>query len=346
VSASLNDERGPSDGLRWAWSDRLPSGWDDWVERSVGGSFAARAGFLEALPLALPGSALVLLTVHRGERLVGAVPISVVRRWGRRWAYSLPFGTYGGPLVEGAEIDPSGPRAELATAFAAWLEGERVLGGDVVRVPCGESAPDLAWSSLAAAVLPSTAYVVSLAGRSFEEYESSLRHETKKGLRHARRDEVMVREEPAALSAAYALYRSQAQSWRGHRPYPLEFLQALLDHPSRFARLFTARRGTDLLCAILGLSCGDEVFLWWSGSSPESRRTLAYPHLIVEIVRVAAGEGRQRVNIGSSGAMAIERFKQSLGAEPTPVWTYRLAPRATDPASRLLVWVKKLVRRG
>jgi hypothetical protein len=157
---------------------------------------------------------------------------------------------------------------------------------------------------------------------------------------------VEVREDPSALEAAYALYRRQARAWPSHRPYPLPFLQKLVDHPTCFARLYAARRGNQLLSAILALSSGAETFLWWSGSSPESRPALAYPYLIVEIVRAAAENGARRVNIGSSGGIAaLERFKDSLGAVAQTYWTYRLAPRAGGPGLKLLEWARALRKR-
>jgi hypothetical protein len=317
------------------------------VAKAAGGSFAARSGFLEALPLALPGAAPTFLTLRRGERLAAAVPLVTTRRWGYAWAYSLPFGTYGGPLVDAAEPEPARRRAELAHALGAWLTEQRIAGGDLVRGPGAEDGPDPAWAALAASVVPGAAHVVSLEGRSFDEYARSLGKKTREELRRAPRRGVVVREEPEALAGAHALYLAQARSWRGHRPYPLAFVRALVDHPSRFARLFAARNDHELLCAILVLTCGEGAFLWWSGASPASRRAVAYPYLMVEIVRAMAAEGMRRVSLGSSGGVAaLERYKESVGARPQPVWTYRLAPRVQGPGLRLLSWGRALRRRG
>jgi GNAT acetyltransferase-like protein len=319
-------------------------GWDEWATNARGASFAARAGFLAALPLALPGSRLLFLSARRGDRLVGAVPLVVTRRWGHRWAYSLPFGTYGGPLVDSGEPEPARVRAELAHALGSWLAEGRVAGGEVVCGPGREADP--AWATLADSIVSSTAHVVSLEGRSFDSYVAGLEKSTREELRRAPRRGVVVLEEPEALAAAHALYLAQARSWRGHRPYPLAFLAALVEHPSRFARLFVARSENELLCAILVLSSGDDSFIWWSGSSPAARRTVAYPYLMVEIVRVMGEEGRKRVSLGSSGGIAaLERYKESVGARPETVWTYRLQPHAIGPAWRMVEWARALRRR-
>lgn len=315
------------------------------MTKARGGSFAARAGFLDALPLALPGARLSFLCLRKGDRLAGAVALAVTRKWGHRFAYSLPFGTYGGPLLDPEEPEPVRVSERLAKAVGVWLVEQAIAGGEIVTAPSEGESPD-PWAALAGEVVPGTTHVLSLEGRTFDEYAAALRHETRKDLRHAARERVEVSEDPSALGAAYALYRRQAGAWRGHRPYPLPFLQALVDHPTHFARLYAARRGGELLSAILALSCGAETFLWWSGSSPEARRALAYPFLIVEIVRASAEEGVRRVNIGSSGGIAaLERFKDSLGAMPRTVRTYRLAPHASGPGLKLLGWARSLRRR-
>jgi len=280
----------------------------------------------------------VLLTARRGAVLAGAVPLAVTRRWGVASAYSLPFGTYGGPLVNPADPDPAAVRAELARAFGEWLARERVAKGEVVTAPAGETAPDPAWARLASSTARHVAHVVSLEGRRFEEYWSAIDRKTRKGARQSQSLGLTAAEEPGALAETHALYLEQARAWGLSRPYSLGFLRALLDHPSRLARLFTARLEGALACGILVLTAGPDGFAWWSGAAPRARDSLAYPFLITEIVRTLSAEGRTRINLGSSGEKgAIERFKESLGAEARPLWAYRLAPR-----SRLARWALAL----
>jgi len=346
VSESLASEARATPGeLRTEWSERAPESWDGWVEQAAGGSFAARQGFLDALPLALPGAKVSYFTAWRGPRLAGAVPMADVRRWGQRWAYSLPFGTYGGPLCDADDPDRSTVRASLAQAVLAWLIVQRVAGGEIARAPSSEAGPDPAWAQLAETVVQGQAQIIDLEGRTFDDYASGLEKRTRADLRRAQRGGVEIREDPAALAAVHALYLEQARSWKGHRPYPLAFLRALVDHPSRLARLFVGRQEGEVTCGILVLSAGREAFIWWSGASPAARKSAAFPYLIVEIVRACSAAGATRVSLGSSSGMApVEHFKKSLGATARPLWTYRLAPRAQGPAARLLLWARALKR--
>jgi hypothetical protein len=326
------------------WSDRAPDGWNAWLDEASGASFAARAEFLDALPLALRGTRTSWLLARRGDHLAGAVPLSLSPRWGFTWARSLPFGTYGGPLVSRAEPDPVLVRALLARGLGERLERERVAGGEIVHAPDDE-ATDAAWQGMASAVTSGTTHVIDLQ-RGHDAIVGELHRETRRGLRHAEKSGIVAGVDADALPAAFALYRDQARSWRGHRSFDLPFLRALLAHGEGFARLHVARREGELVCAILALSGGGETFIWWSGSSPAARPALAYPFLVLDIARRAAEAGDRRFNLGGSGGREnLHAFKESLGATPRRLWIYHLAPRRADWRLRLVAWARARRRR-
>jgi len=260
------------------------------------------------------------------------------------WARSLPFGTYGGPLVARDDPEPAAVRALLARGVAARLVEERVAGGEIVHAP-DDQALDPAWREIASATTAGDTHGLGLE-RPHEELVAGLHRETRRGLRHAEKSGVTADVDAAALPAAYALYRAQAGAWRGHRLFEPAFLEALLAHGPGFARLHVARRGSELLCAILVLSGGGETFAWWSGASPAARALLAYPFLMLDIARRAAEAGDRRFNLGGSGGREnLHAFKESLGAVPRRVWIYHLAPRRADWRLKLVAWARVLRRR-
>ena len=247
------------------------------------------------------------------------------------WARSLPFGTYGGPLVAADDPEPAAVRAALARGFGEWLAGDRVAGGEVIHAPLTAGAgPDPAWAALATAVTPAVAHVVDLTGGP-EAVDAGLRANTRRGLRHAERAGVEFHERPEVLAEVHALYLQQSREWGLKRPYPLPFLRAVLAHPSRFARLFVVTRAGRLEAGLLALTGGGETFLWWSGAAPESRRSLSYPYLIHGIIQHACRAGQRRANIGASaGRPELHYFKAGMGAVPLPIYTYHLGSRRSD----------------
>jgi CelD/BcsL family acetyltransferase involved in cellulose biosynthesis len=324
----------------------VPDDWEPWVVGAVGASFAARSGWLASLSQARPSHRIRILCARRNGRLAGAVPVAISRRLGFTWARSLPFGTYGGPLVSAGEVDPVGVRARLASAFAAWLATERVVGGEVVHAPLVEGArPDERWLELAAEVTTGTSHVVDLSSGPGAVLRR-LDRKTRQGFTRAAREGVEVDDSPEALPSVYELYLGQARSWGGHRPYSIAFLRALLSHSSGFARLHSARREGRVVAGVLALSGGGETFAWWSGASEEARRSLAYPYLMWKILEASAQAGQSRFNLGSSGGRQhLEQFKRSLGGEPRPLFVYHLLPARADWAFRLLAGLRAARRR-
>jgi hypothetical protein len=263
------------------------------------------------------------------------------------WARSLPFGTYGGPLVAAGDPDPEEVSAALARAFDEWLARERIAGGEVIHAPLVAGAgPEPAWAALAGRVTPAVAHVVDLTGGREAVY-AGLRGATRRGLRHAERAGVEFRERPEALADVHALYLEQSHEWGLKRPYPLSFLRAVLAHPSGFARLFVVTCHGCLEAGMIALSGGGETFLWWSGAAPASRRSLSYPYLIYGIIEQACLGGQRRANIGSSGGrQALHYFKEGMGAVPLPIFTYHLRPRRSDLVFRLYSALRAARRRA
>jgi hypothetical protein len=337
---------GAQSHLTLEWRDRTPDDWEPWLDGAVGASFSTRTAWLETLSVFDPAFRLQILTARRDGRLVGAVPVTFSHRFGRMWVRSLPFGTYGGPLFSADDPDPAGIRRTLAEGFARWLDEEPVAGGELVHAPIGDDPePYPEWRAISSRLTAGYTHVIDLAPGS-EAILAGLKRETRKGMRRSERLGLVVEEEPQALAEVHRFYLEQAGEWGIKRPYPLPFLRALIDHPSGFARLHVARAEGRLQAGVMALSGAGETFLWWSGSAPESRRTLAYPYLLLRILVSADESGERRLNIGSSGGQdRIERFKESIGGNAEPIWIYHVKPRRADPLSRLYELLRTLRRR-
>jgi hypothetical protein len=335
----------PAAQLVTAWRDAPPREWDAWAARAAGTSFSVCEAWIAAHEALDPRPRFALLEARRGDALAGALPSFRTRRFGREWLHSMPFGTYGGPLVATGDPDPASVREALGLALQREVADRKLAGADVTTAPASGSAgePDAAWARFASA-LPQEAHRLDLSS-GIDALEATLRRETRKGFRHAERAGVRAAPEASALSEVHGLYLTQAKAWGLRNPYPIGFFRALLEHPARSATLWVARAEGRPHVGILALSGGGETFLWWSGADPVSRQSLAYPYLIWEIARDAARRGERWVSLGASGGRApLHRFKESLGAVSSRYWVYRVPPAASDWMGRALQWAR--ARRG
>jgi hypothetical protein len=258
------------------------------------------------------------------------------RRWGGTWMRSLPFGAPAGPLFAPA-LDRDARRAAarpLWDAFDRLHRNEGWLGGDLTF--SGPAADDAELRpARGGRERVAVAHVIDLsAGPAV--WRAGLRKRARQQFTKAERMGVTVepQREPADLDAVYREHVAQVQGWTGGRGLrPLAFYRALLVEPTPW-RLWVARLGDAVVCGVLVHVEPEEAYMWWSGSSPEARRTLAFPAVLDCAVREC---GSRTVNIGFSGEQRrLTFFKEQLGAVGRDVPIFEPSARPRNPYAALL----------
>ena len=328
--------------LEPAW----PADFAAFAAEAAGRSFAHDARFRDAFAAHGPGwQPRLLVARESADGPPAAAWLGYVqRRYGGAWIRSMPFGTPAGPLFAprlGAEERRVAARS-LWDALDELARGEGWLGGDVtLSGPCAATPalqPERGGSLHAA-----DAHVVTLAD-GFDAWRAALPKRARQQFKKAERSGVTVDEGDAGadLDAVYAQHVEQMRRWsRARAVQPVGFYRALLAEPSAW-RLWVARAQGRIVCGILGHVDPDETYLWWSGSSPESRPLLAYPYVLERILRDC---GSRAVNLGFSGGQSrLTSFKEQLGAVPRSTPVFELAPRPRTPYHRLLASLRDAAR--
>ena len=328
--------------------DGPPAGWSDLIATDPGATAAHRPALWAALAAVLPGMSLRCLVVEEGGALAGGMPVLVERRAGFHWLHALPL------VLSGAPVARPGAHRSVDAAAAAGLGALQrelgVVGGEwALYRPAGERVAAEALEPVTGETRWIEAAAVDLEA-GLEAAWARVDRKTRQEVRQARAHLVCA-EEPAALEEAYALHVAQARAWRAHHRLPLELSRRLLadagDGFGPVARLFTVRRGAELVCATLALDHPREVMPWWSGADPAARGLHAFALLLWSVVEWAQRGGRARVNLGASvGLGPVAAFKDSLGArlERYPVrW---LDAAAAPPAGRAVAALQRRARAG
>jgi CelD/BcsL family acetyltransferase involved in cellulose biosynthesis len=250
-------------------------------------------------------------------RLLGALPTVRVARTGMAQILSLPFGSYGTPLVAAAPGDtPARIRAALVDAW----KGEATAAG-VVRahfVPYAPETGDPARGRLPedwrrgerTHVIPLTeGFDAIWFGRYDKENRTAARKAVKAG--------VVVAEDPDGAEVLDALYRRQAREWTGHALYRYGLFRELLDRLGDRARVWVARQDTTPVFAVMAFYHKGVVTPWVSGAAPEARASAAGNLIHKVIIEDGCRRGYSSYNFGGSGGVAgIEAFKVAFGGEP------------------------------
>ncbi len=249
-------------------------------------------------------------------RYVAGMPLTVSRNVLVATFRSMPFGTYGGPLiVEGLEED------------AAVFVGASLQGVTRGILPFSLSCvlydtPVVVERALQNAFLTgkrekASTHLVNLE-RGFQKlWDDSFDKETRTCARKASRSGVTVHEEttPEGAVILHSLYKGQTALWKLRKIYPERIISEIVDRMPGKARIWMGRRNGVPVCAVLTLCFRDTLMAWLSGQSEEGRRLRASHLVYTEILKHACENGYTLFNFGASGDLqGVRYFKESFGA--------------------------------
>jgi CelD/BcsL family acetyltransferase involved in cellulose biosynthesis len=294
--------------------DHVPEALDDLAARSPDSTFYQSRTWLESLARAYPSMRLYCLVATGATGACGYLPYLSVKRGPFVAVWSLPFGTYGGPVT----LDDEEARRALVEAYARTKERRGVHEVGLVDFNNRVAGGPFDYEH-------SSTHIVELEG-SFDEiwnrnFEKSKRRQSRKAVR-----EGLAVSEARALdevAAYYRIYATRAERWGGRFRYPERLFADLFETGRGSVRLFLARRGDELLGGHLNFYFRNSVIAWNGVVRDTADGTQASTLLYTECFRHACQNGYRSYNLGSSlGKQSLIEYKESLGGAP---YRYRTA---------------------
>lgn len=249
-------------------------------------------------------------------RYVAGMPFAHSRNLLFSTYLSMPFGTYGGPIV----ID--GLEEEVAPFVGAALQG---VTRDVfpfsfccvlynTPVPL-ERTVQSAFPHHGRRTRVST-HLVDL-GEGFRRlWDSSFDKETRTCARKALRNgvEIVKRQGEEGAAILHSLYKRQAAEWGTRKVYPERLVCQIADLMRERAQIWVGTLKGVPVCAVLVFYFKDTLMAWLSGQNAEGRNVRASHLLYSEILKDACDKGYTVFNFGGSGNLqGIRYFKESFG---------------------------------
>ena len=239
--------------------------------------------------------------------IAGMMPVVRVARGPAYALYSLPFGTYGGPLSSEREVRDAllGEFFSEAASPRCARAGVSLIGmSEEVRAPRG-------WRSRM-----EECRIIELPA-SFDEYRSrGMSRKRRQLCNRCEREGIVARklETGGDLDLFYDVYLGGAKGWGGVHPYPREFFESLLRRGDDGVCFWGAFLGDSLLAAHVDFYFGSTAQAWQAGVAPHAHQYDTAAYLVMVAVREAIGRGISVFNLGSSGGDAgMIFFKESLG---------------------------------
>ena len=296
-------------------SDRFSPALDELALGSSDATFYHTGLWLECLSRAFPSLRFRCLVAAEGADLLGYLPYFESTKGPLTVLWSLPFGTYGGPVTRGDER----VRGELVDAYSALRKRRGVHEIGLVDFSNGAGTAGFRSNENSTHVIDLTAGFESLWDGAFEK---SKRRQTRKAMKEGLT--VSETRSDRDITAYYEVYEARVDAWGERFRYPKPLFDELVERGDGKVKLFVARRGDDLLGGHLNFYFKNTVIAWNGVVRDTADGTQASTLLYAECIRLACESGYREYNLGSSlGKRSLVDYKKSLGGVPRRYRTLR-----------------------
>jgi hypothetical protein len=286
-------------------ADLFPDVLDDLALRSPDSTFYQSRAWLESLARVYPSMRLQCLVATGPSGVFGYLPFFSLKRGPFGAVWSLPFGTYGGPVT----LESEEARGALVSAYMRMKERRGVHEVGLVDFTNTIARGPFEYEG-------ASTHIVELKG-SFDEiweraFEKSKRRQTRKAIREG----LAVSEARSLDDVAryYRIYERRAEQWGGRFRYPERLFADLFESGGPIVKLFLASRGDETLGGHLNFYFRDSVIAWNGVVRDTADGTQASTLLYSECFRHACENGYRSYNLGSSlGKQSLIDYKESLG---------------------------------
>jgi len=295
-------------------------------------TFFHTAEWSSFLQEALSGCSPETLVARNDDEIIGALPFMTRTKIGLKVLESMPFGTYGGPVVTPGGDDVA---AALVAAFAKLAKSPGVAMAQLVDVSGRELDPAGAFERTSG-----TMQVVDLSG-GFESVLSGFRPSARNKLKKARKAGVTVRRGQGAedFSIYFTLLEKSAARWGTPAPHGRRFFERLADVEHDGVQLWLAEHEGTVIGGDLNFALNGMIMNWGNASSDAGRRLATNNLLHAHAMRVGAEGGYRSFNMGASQDLpGVAAFKRSLGAQVSDYTILRI----TTPLYRAAQWASQL----
>ncbi|MFQ5511345.1 MAG: lipid II:glycine glycyltransferase FemX [Candidatus Krumholzibacteriia bacterium] len=250
------------------------------------------------------------LTARSDGELLAALPAMRLSKRGVFAMMSMPFGTYGGPLV--AEGAPPGIGDDLSRRFFEAARPARVAFAELVDFPAQlAGVPFKRMRSV-----EDEARVLSL-DPGYENLFRGFKDTNRNKIRKAEKSGVKVRraESREDFLAYDAVLSECSRRWEEPTQFHREFFDALWALHNGGIQMWLAEHDGRVIAGLLNFAHNESVMNWGTVSMPSARQLAPVNLLHARAIEHAVDHGFSLYNFGSSaGLTGVDSFKATFGA--------------------------------
>lgn len=308
-----------------------PEEWGRLVREDSRASFFQTKDWSGLLARTVPGMRPSCLTGRINGELVCGLPLVRIGKGGFSVLASMPYGTFGGPVLgRGA---PPGAVRDLADAFARIAASPLVAAAHLADFAGRVHEPPPGFD-----VVGEEAQVIQLAATA-EETRASFKPAARNKIRKAEKAGVRVRR--ATTESDFLEYGRMlagcSRRWGERCDFGPSFFRELALLDPNVVVMWLAEHEGRIIAGDLTFMLHD-MSVHWGNVSVEGAKNLAPNNLLhLATIEEAHRAGLARVNLGASaGIQGVDDFKASFGAVRVPYRRYTMEKPWYRAAKRLL----------
>jgi hypothetical protein len=277
---------------------------DEIAEGNEAATFYHSRVWAESLSVTFPHMIFRCLVARRGRTGAGFFPFFLIRHGPLKTVWSMPFGTYGGPVAEDETC-----AAALRRAYGVVMSTAGLIHAGWIDF--NNSAGEPGWDRKTA-----DTHLVDLTGGFDRLWSDSIEKQRKKRTRRAENSGITVRRMNSHndLRMYYDIYSRRLTGWGERTTYPLKLFEDLLERGGETVRLYVAEHDGKIVGGHFNFYSKNMVTAWNGVTTPESNHLQPGTKLYIECFKSACSEGFEVYNLGGSlGKQSLIDFKESLG---------------------------------
>ncbi|MEE9270215.1 MAG: GNAT family N-acetyltransferase [Candidatus Krumholzibacteria bacterium] len=251
------------------------------------------------------------LTARSDGELIAAIPAMRLSKRGVFAMMSMPFGTYGGPLV--ADGAPPGISDDLSRRFFEAARPARVAFAELVDFPAQLAAvPFKRMRSV-----EDEARVLSLEP-GYDKLWTGFKDTNRNKIRKAEKSGVTIKlaESREDFLAYNEVLSECSRRWEEPTQFHREFFEALWELHNGGIQMWLAVHDGAIISGLLNFAHNKSVMNWGTVSLPSARHLAPVNLLHARAIEHAVDKGFSLYNFGSSAGMeGVDKFKATFGAE-------------------------------
>ncbi|MDD5530247.1 MAG: peptidoglycan bridge formation glycyltransferase FemA/FemB family protein [bacterium] len=297
--------------------------WNKLLNKSHNSSVFNTPEWAKLYEASFPNTKAVFLATEHNDEFIAGLPIIEIKKIGFVSYYSMPYGHYGGVIIDTKNADSKIQKLELITQFNKLIKKNWGVVG------LSDFYGELEECQLEMSGYKKFKYKTQLLNLSDNEQTiwNQLAHSTKSKIKQSKNYEVDVKciSNETEIKDCYKMFEDTSRKHGENKlQFTIQFYCNLFYTMNKFLRWTVAKKDNKNIATTIYLVFQDTIIWLASASYTESLKYRPNNALVWDAIKWGCNNGYKYFNFGGSpvSAEGLKKFKESWGTKEESHWFY------------------------